>query len=368
MRLKIAIALPILTFIIGLSSRGAYLSQTSRSELRIEMDSPSITKNGSRTILTYIITVHNAGPSSASDVVMTDKPPDGASIISASSSQGRCQFGNIVECKLDSLAVGAVARISLDVSIVNPKWITNTASVHAKEPDPNTRDNWRERVSCFPGDCEQGVEQVLDGGLGSVDVDGDGVRNIVDNCVFDRNPDQADSNGDGIGDACEWREQQRHLWEASGREQRRLTSEPVDLPALCAASTDIVLARFTDKRYIEVKPSKVLIVEVEAIRRFKDSTAAEYQRYSRPMWILVPDGGPAELDGELLLFLRNDKAKEWKKPDEYPSRLVPDAWPEEMKYFRYELAHPRYGVLGVSSERLIEIEKMVQKQSGKANK
>jgi hypothetical protein len=34
------------------------------------------------------------------------------------------------------------------------------------------------------------------------DGDGDGVPNIQDNCVFVANPDQADSNHDGIGDAC----------------------------------------------------------------------------------------------------------------------------------------------------------------------
>ena len=34
------------------------------------------------------------------------------------------------------------------------------------------------------------------------DVDGDGVANDIDNCPYTYNPDQADSNGDGIGDAC----------------------------------------------------------------------------------------------------------------------------------------------------------------------
>jgi hypothetical protein len=38
--------------------------------------------------------------------------------------------------------------------------------------------------------------------LGSPDTDGDGVPNIVDNCPFMPNADQADSNGDGKGDAC----------------------------------------------------------------------------------------------------------------------------------------------------------------------
>lgn len=42
------------------------------------------------------------------------------------------------------------------------------------------------------------------GGGGAIpDIDGDGLQNNVDNCVDTFNPDQADSDGDGIGDACD---------------------------------------------------------------------------------------------------------------------------------------------------------------------
>ena len=37
----------------------------------------------------------------------------------------------------------------------------------------------------------------------SPDYDGDGLRNVEDNCTFVANPDQTDTNSDGIGDACE---------------------------------------------------------------------------------------------------------------------------------------------------------------------
>lgn len=36
------------------------------------------------------------------------------------------------------------------------------------------------------------------------DIDGDGVPNAVDNCAYAPNPDQADSDNDGQGDACDW--------------------------------------------------------------------------------------------------------------------------------------------------------------------
>ncbi len=39
--------------------------------------------------------------------------------------------------------------------------------------------------------------------LGVPDADGDGIPNAADNCPVDANTDQADANGNGIGDACE---------------------------------------------------------------------------------------------------------------------------------------------------------------------
>ena len=39
------------------------------------------------------------------------------------------------------------------------------------------------------------------------DKDEDGVGNACDNCRFEPNPDQTDSDGDGVGDACETKTQ-----------------------------------------------------------------------------------------------------------------------------------------------------------------
>lgn len=35
------------------------------------------------------------------------------------------------------------------------------------------------------------------------DFDGDGLKNFLDNCIFEANPDQIDSNGDGYGNRCD---------------------------------------------------------------------------------------------------------------------------------------------------------------------
>jgi len=46
------------------------------------------------------------------------------------------------------------------------------------------------------------VGAYLDAGLGSSDVDGDGIENVADNCPLVANAGQADGDGDGRGDAC----------------------------------------------------------------------------------------------------------------------------------------------------------------------
>jgi uncharacterized repeat protein (TIGR01451 family) len=54
----------------------------------------------------------------------------------------------------------------------------------------------------FEGD-EDNPSDALNGALGKVDIDGDGINNAVDNCLFAPNVSQTDSNGNGLGDACD---------------------------------------------------------------------------------------------------------------------------------------------------------------------
>jgi hypothetical protein len=54
-----------------------------------------------------------------------------------------------------------------------------------------------------PDDPEKTEPGACGCGVPDTDTDGDGVADCVDNCPFVPNPDQFDSNGDGLGDACD---------------------------------------------------------------------------------------------------------------------------------------------------------------------
>lgn len=53
------------------------------------------------------------------------------------------------------------------------------------------------------GGEEMNLEQVVNSMLGSSDYDGDGTTNLNDNCPFIFNPNQADADGDDIGNSCD---------------------------------------------------------------------------------------------------------------------------------------------------------------------
>src|SRR5262249_57280117 len=62
---------------------------------------------------TYAITVQNAGSGPAQGVKLTDPLPAGATLVSATPSQGACTGSTTVTCSLGSLAGGASATVTL---------------------------------------------------------------------------------------------------------------------------------------------------------------------------------------------------------------------------------------------------------------
>ena len=87
--------------------------------------------------VTYTVTVTNIGPSTATNVELTDTLPANASLISITPSQGTCpSSGASRMCDLGSIEKDRSASLIVVVSPIEGDTVTNTASVRASEYDP----------------------------------------------------------------------------------------------------------------------------------------------------------------------------------------------------------------------------------------
>jgi uncharacterized repeat protein (TIGR01451 family) len=137
--------------------------------------------------LTYSVAVTNLGPDTATSVTLTDALP--ASVTFAAASYGCTNVGGLITCDLGALNASEATNVTIIVVPTLTGSITNLASASAAEVDLNSTNN-----------VASAVTTVI---LPSMDDDGDGVPNGLDNCPTVFNPDQADTDGDGVGDACE---------------------------------------------------------------------------------------------------------------------------------------------------------------------
>lgn len=179
--------------------------------------------------LTYTITVSNAGPSPATNVTLTDTLPAGATLVSATASQGSCTGSGPVTCALGDIASGASATATLVITPTQTGQASLAISVAAAELDPNTGNNTATVTTTVnapstggggsggggtggggsgeggggTGGGEGGGGGTGGGGGAEADTDGDGVPDAIDNCPDTPNSDQADSDENDTGDACE---------------------------------------------------------------------------------------------------------------------------------------------------------------------
>jgi uncharacterized repeat protein (TIGR01451 family) len=117
------------------------------ADLSIDKSAPAAVVAGTQ--LTYEISVHNAGPSTALGVVVTDNLPDGLSFVSAVTAGGSCTNGNPgdgdLRCGLGNLAANATETITV-VTFVEPDVphgtvLFNEAVVSSDTADPDNSDN-----------------------------------------------------------------------------------------------------------------------------------------------------------------------------------------------------------------------------------
>jgi uncharacterized repeat protein (TIGR01451 family) len=108
----------------------------------------SITKSGSpatQTLgagnITWTIVVTNNGPDADTGVAVSDPMPAGNTFVSATTTQGSCTGGAILNCNIGNMAAGASVTITL---VTTPSTVgaqVNTANVVGNRPETNTTNN-----------------------------------------------------------------------------------------------------------------------------------------------------------------------------------------------------------------------------------
>ena len=169
----------------------------------------------------FTANVVNEGPDDAADVMIELQPPAGTVVLSVTPSVGTCTSGSPVTCQLGDMAAGASASVvvALRAQGGGTETLAATFTASTSTAEAETGDNQASATIVVESDCDQveGGDNCLgtfnpdqrdsDGdGIGDAcegDEDGDETPDVTDNCPGSANPDQLDSDNDGIGDACD---------------------------------------------------------------------------------------------------------------------------------------------------------------------
>lgn len=120
---------------------GSSSPTSTKADLRLSViDSPDPIALSSGQNIDYSIFVSNAGPATATGVVVVDLLPSSVTFVSATATGGICSYDSgVVACYLGTVTANATVNV-----IVKPTTagvLTNIASVQGNEEDPNTADN-----------------------------------------------------------------------------------------------------------------------------------------------------------------------------------------------------------------------------------
>jgi len=131
---------------IGGPSRGSAADPADPADLSLtKSDSADPVTVGAT--LTYTISVSNAGPDPATNVVVSDDLPKQLDFVSAATTSGTCQSppgkgkGGKVDCNLGTLDNGGAATVTITTAASKPGDVSNTATVTSDVADPQASNN-----------------------------------------------------------------------------------------------------------------------------------------------------------------------------------------------------------------------------------
>ena len=127
---------------------GSVVNTSPNADLAVSISGPASGNEGD--IVTYNITVTNAGPSSASSTTLTDTLTSILNFKSATTSQGTFTVsGGVVTFSLGTIAANGTVTASVTAQAAEDGSTSNAVSVSSSSPDPNTANNNASATTSF---------------------------------------------------------------------------------------------------------------------------------------------------------------------------------------------------------------------------
>jgi uncharacterized repeat protein (TIGR01451 family) len=131
---------PAVRFLVAVCLFGFASAAFAQADLALTKTVSNATPNVGDTI-TFTVTLQNAGPSTATNVAVTDLLPAGLTFVSATPSQGTYSSGTGV-WTVGTVSTVTPPTLTIQATVVSPGARTNTASVsNSDQLDPNTANN-----------------------------------------------------------------------------------------------------------------------------------------------------------------------------------------------------------------------------------